>query len=566
MTYAPSNILDVFKRVNDEINQTAAKPRGLSIKSCGTKSATLQETSTTTGYWADSSVGTSKPQRWIVQLMEDSPGNWSTKAPGSTMGYFNVSDNKTSIVILRILIAVKRQGSLLWEFPAGWECLLVLAFNEIVKSPSMSGGSSVTITDFNPNAMTVRSSGRTYQIAHAGVVCGPSPGSALADLSYGDAVAAIARFTRATLYDGRSEADIVALGKDIDAALTHVKPRSTSTSFEPLVLTASTSLDPFVLAPLTTLLGVNPIVYRQIEAAVNSGKRHIVFYGPPGTGKTTIAEYVAEELALWERGDGAYVMLTASTAWTAQDLVGGYQPMGQGRIGFIEGTLLREFDRPVVIDELNRAPIDKVLGPLFSVLSGQGSVLPYRVDVTDANSEFHKILPKAGGIMQSYEHVPGPAWHLLCTLNTYDKTQLGQISYALSRRFAWIEVPPPADLAAFVRDYLVALGDQPPAPGAPNPVAEMWNAVNLARPIGAAPIIDFIKTARALDPGISFFTQPGVASWEYLLAAFGMCVLPLMDGLAPQDMGRLAQAVSAAWALDSPHVKALEAACAQFAA
>ncbi len=258
-------------------------------------------------------------------------------------------------------------------------------------------------------------------------------------------------------------------------------------------------------------------------------------------------------------------MLTASTAWTAQDLVGGYQPLGSGTIGFIEGALLRDFDRPIVIDELNRAPVDKVLGPLFSVLSGQASTLPYREDVTNAKSEFHKVLPKPGSATHPHEHAPGVAWHLICTLNTYDKTQLGQISYALSRRFAWIEVPPPADLAAFVRDHLTSLGTTPP-PAAPNPVADMWEAVNSARPIGAAPIIDLIASAQTLDPSIDFFATPSAGSWNLLLAVFSMCILPLMDGLAPLDMERLARAVADAWALDPAHAQLLETACSHFAA
>src|SRR4051812_18393071 len=36
------------------------------------------------------------------------------------------------------------------------------------------------------------------------------------------------------------------------------------------------------LTPYEGLLGVDPSVYRQIEAAVNSGKQHLMFYGPPG--------------------------------------------------------------------------------------------------------------------------------------------------------------------------------------------------------------------------------------------------------------------------------------------
>jgi MoxR-like ATPase len=555
MAYAPADILQVFRRANDEIGQAAAKPRSVSVKSCGTKTLLLNaQTSSATGSWLDASLGTSKPPRWIVHIEQDASGHWSAKPSGGTLGYFNVSDAKTQIVVVRVLASLKSNAPATWRFPDGWECLLFLTLKEVLKSPSAGGGSSVTVTDFDPTAMTVKSSGRTYHVAHAAIVRGPDPSGAFEDLSYDEAVGAVVALTGAKLYDGRDEASMVALGRDVDAALGAITPRP-----------PGAASGPFVLAALSTLIGVDPMVYRQVEAAVNSGKRHIIFYGPPGTGKTTIAEYAAEELALWERGDGAYVMLTASTAWTAQDLVGGYQPVGEGKIEFVAGALLRDFDKPVVIDELNRAPVDKVLGPLFSVLSGQASTLPYRVDVTKSTSEFHQVVPKAGGPLQPHEHAPGPAWHLLATLNTYDKTQLGQISYALSRRFAWIEVPPPTDRAAFVRDHLSTLG---PAshPDAPNPVAAMWDAVNAVRPIGAAPIIDFISTVKSLNPTVDFQTMPTSAAWDALLGAFGMCVLPLLDGLAPSDMARLAQAIATAWALDPGRVAALAAACSQFEA
>ena len=57
------------------------------------------------------------------------------------------------------------------------------------------------------------------------------------------------------------------------------------------------------------LVGIEPSVYRQIGAALKTGKRHLMLYGPPGTGKTTLAEWVAKRL------HGNYRLITGSADW-----------------------------------------------------------------------------------------------------------------------------------------------------------------------------------------------------------------------------------------------------------
>nr|WP_222426402.1 AAA family ATPase [Cupriavidus gilardii] len=370
-----------------------------------------------------------------------------------------------------------------------------------------------------------------------------------AGTTYGDVGRAIAEFVGATLYDGTRDEERDRLIADLAAV------------FAPAAAQA-----PFALAEDTTLVGIDSSVYRQIEAAVNSGKRHIILYGPPGTGKTTLAEYLARDVSEHDDGDGSYLMLTASSAWSQQDLVGGYQPLGGGAIGFIPGALLRNFDKPTIIDELNRCPIDKVLGPMFSILSGQSSALPCRVNAADSASPFHVIHAEPRPGMAAHEHAPKPAWRLICTLNTYDKTQLGQISYALSRRFAWIKVGAPSDPDSFVTEMAARIGVAVPTPIPVNPIGAMWRAVNAVREIGGAPIVDFMKTIRVLDPGVDFFALPGGATAETFLSAFRMCILPLMDGLSPREAADLAAGITTEWALDMVRAERLALDCAEFSA
>ena len=168
---------------------------------------------------------------------------------------------------------------------------------------------------------------------------------------------------------------------------------------------------------------------------------------------------------------------------------------------------MQHFDRILIIDEFNRADIDKAFGPLFSTLSGQPVMLPYRTLPAEESSARVEIMPSprpAGDYERPpHEYSPGPGWRLICTLNTYDKASLFQMSYALSRRFAWIYLGAPSDLAGFVREWAAQQGwsDDPlaqeAADGHAPPIVTVWSAINAIRPVGPAPIIDVMATTPA---------------------------------------------------------------------
>lgn len=554
------DVLGVLKALRDEIATSVLAPRGLTLKSSGTKDLTLTNPlDTSVGYWQDPKSISTKPPRWIVQVEVDPTGSTTARfaldAAGNeydiahTIGYANNHAGDMAVYACRVLLAVRTHGATSWVFPDGWECLLLLGFS----SPLHAGTSGDPLRRFDPSTAKVAFGAGTrekvYDIGLQAIVKATGA-TRYVGASYDDAVAAVASLLGVNFYDGNIAADHARLVTDLTALYTTTGPGG-----------------PFELEPDSALVGIDPLVYKQISATVNSGKRHIILYGPPGTGKTTLAEYLAREISDHDGSDGSYVMLTASSAWSAQDLVGGYQPAGGGTIKFVEGTLLRGFDRPLIIDELNRCPIDKVIGPLFSVLSGQSSTLPYRTDVSDASSDFHVVLPATKPGMKAHEHAPGDAWRLICTLNTYDKTQLGQISYALSRRFAWIKVGSPEDLDGFVVTMATRLTSVAvPTPVPANPVALMWAAVNKVREIGGAPIIDFIKIVRELDPAVDLFALPVGDAVPVLLAAVQMCVLPLMDGLSPHEAESLAIDIALAWQVGQDDTKRLQKDFVEFSA
>jgi 5-methylcytosine-specific restriction protein B len=308
------------------------------------------------------------------------------------------------------------------------------------------------------------------------------------------------------------------------------------------------------LTPFDDLIGIDPSVYRQIEAAVNSGKQHLMFYGPPGTGKTTLARRLAGVL-----NGQKWTLITGSADWSSQDIIGGYQPIANGSVKFYPGVLLRNFDRPLIIDELNRCDIDKVIGPLFTVLSGQATTLPYRLDVADPNSAQYMILPEWKEAPAAHEFAPGIAWRLIATINSIDKASLYQMSYALSRRFGWIYVDAPRDRKGFVQTYVEKAIDSIPhtVAGTP-PLAAIWNAVNLVRTIGPAPIVDALKAMRMMDSTADLL-GPSVGDLKTAyLDVFDLFFLPILDGILRHEAEEITAAVLAALELDAQSIEATD--------
>ena len=225
---------------------------------------------------------------------------------------------------------------------------------------------------------------------------------------------------------------------------------------------AAASVDALTVAGIETVLKERGLrfdgttVVRECLVALRSGK-HLILQGPPGTGKSTLAEALAEAARRVRVARGA-VQLTGSSDWTPSDTVGTYRLGRSESLEFVPGQLLEAIatDHWAIIDELNRADIDRAMGPLFSVLSGQATVLRYE---EERAGEYRRvaICPEESTMQtDAYStYVVPSTWRILATMNTKDLDLLFEVSQAFLRRFAIVDVPPPSRAAhtALLSEY-----------------------------------------------------------------------------------------------------------------
>ena len=557
---------------------TWLKDKGLQFSRCGFKTGkglgARHEIDLTTGFWKEPSYSGTKPPRWLyqIEIEEDGVRAVSPETGVLNLGAINAAQEDKAGVVFRLAPLVRQEiNDFLRE--DGFEVHALFVFPGATPK-----GSSSEPFNFDSSSGMLRFKDKVLPYIAAGLL-GIQPrdielevtsGGHLHTITYGDVIEALAADIKAApeggetvpmpVFDLSREDELDRLKKTIGDAWAAEQVKSSvdlaaateDDSDDDDGIVASESLE---IPENTDLHGIDPSVYRQINAALASGKQHIMLYGPPGTGKTTLARWIASTLT-----GGQWILVTGSSDWSSQDIIGGYQPVGGGSVAFIPGVLLRNFDRPLIIDELNRCDIDKVIGPLFTVLSGQQTTLPYRLNIERADSLQYVILPESKPSPAEHEFAPGPAWRLLATINSIDKAALYQMSYALSRRFGWVYVDAPRDTKGFITAYLRKEDPTLDVPAdAACPLAAFWSKINEVRVLGPAPIIDTIKAVQAMEDEAEFFAaSPSKGMREALLDAIDMVLLPMLDGILVQEAEELSDAAIDAFALDADQKKRIQ--------
>lgn len=194
-------------------------------------------------------------------------------------------------------------------------------------------------------------------------------------------------------------------------------------------------------------------------AALRAGM-HIIVTGPPGTGKTQFAEMICRKA-----GFSSWTV-PATDQWTTFETIGGYFPVpseetdneGKDRLDFLPGAVVEAISKGncLIIDEINRADIDKAFGELFTLLAGNSVTLPYR---RRGPNGFLRIRLEVGDVPPEadIDSVPLPSWwRMIGAMNDADKASLKRLSLAFVRRFAFIPIgiPSQTKYAALLQNRL----------------------------------------------------------------------------------------------------------------
>ncbi|GAB6070447.1 hypothetical protein JCM30760_15440 [Thiomicrorhabdus hydrogeniphila] len=162
-------------------------------------------------------------------------------------------------------------------------------------------------------------------------------------------------------------------------------------------------------------------------------RKYIVLQGPPGTGKTRTSKNVAEKI-------GAKTFFTQFHAETSfSDFIFGIRPdTANEELRYKEnlGSFAEALKYAVenintkvilIIDEINRANLSNVLGPIFYLFE-------HKMDVSNVEIEISPNF-KVKKLPDNFS--------VIATMNTADRS-LAVVDFALRRRFAWYTLKPKA--------------------------------------------------------------------------------------------------------------------------
>ena len=179
----------------------------------------------------------------------------------------------------------------------------------------------------------------------------------------------------------------------------------------------------------------------EIKILLNE-RKYLVLQGPPGTGKTRSAKEVAEKL----KAKTFFTQFHAETSFS--DFIFGIRPdLNNKELSYKESIgsftealkYAKEHDTEkiiLIIDEINRANLSNVLGPIFYLFE-------HKMDKSNVEIEISPDF-KINKLPDNF--------YVIATMNTADRS-LAVVDFALRRRFAWYSLKPkPINNKKFFKD------------------------------------------------------------------------------------------------------------------
>lgn len=167
-------------------------------------------------------------------------------------------------------------------------------------------------------------------------------------------------------------------------------------------------------------------------------RKYVILQGAPGTGKTRLAKKISERL----EAKTIFTQFHAETTYS--DFIYGIRPkLNSDHLSYTESkgplvaaishALKTKENTVLIIDEINRANLSNVLGPIFYLFEHKQDSFNVEIEITPEL----KISKMPDNLI------------VIGTMNTADRS-LAVVDFALRRRFAWYDVKPyPIDARNF---------------------------------------------------------------------------------------------------------------------
>jgi hypothetical protein len=314
---------------------------------------------------------------------------------------------------------------------------------------------------------------------------------------------------------------------------------------------------------------VSPRLLRMARLAVASSQA-VLFVGPPGTGKSALVDQLVREASAnpgsfgLTGGINAPLWVTPEESWTARELLGGDSLGDDHALVFRAGCLLQAIreDRWLILDEANRADLDRIFGGALTwlsadrgqqVLVGRVSNSPKSGEVLLAWGEDPASEVDGGEGLGDPEHAgdvvfrAGTDWRLLGTYNALDAMRVFRLGHALGRRFSRVPVPPlsASEFAGLVADATRGLDENTQAA-----LASFYGAHLADEATAMGPAL-FLRMGRYVLAGQADTTYAPGDLRDLIAEAYVVNVGPWLATMDEADQDRLAEALQAAGTIDA---------------